>query len=130
MIHAMIAVMFLMAALIGWAPGDAFAGNETTRPPAFQTPETLNHEWLKIVEGRLAEVDPDTETIRIGTRDGGHVDFHYSEQTEVQGAEEDVVDCLSETSERSARVHFRTVDGKRMAVRIELLVNRTEADTE
>jgi hypothetical protein len=110
--------IILTAGLLVAVGAEAEISVKDLRPP--RAPAALIQEWLQVAEGPLTGVFPETEMIRIDTTHDGPLDFRYGAQTKVEGAQEDVIDCFSQ-SERRARVHFRMADGIRTAVRIELL---------
>jgi len=126
----MIRELFLMAALIGLLPAHMRLGNDSTALSPPKVPEALKQEWLQMVEGSLTEVNPERLLIQIESLQGEQMEFRYNERTQVEGAEEAVVGCFGPKYERRARVYFRTVDGSKMAVRIELLANRIGMDSD
>ena len=121
----MIRSTFLMAALVGLLPGFTYVGKNVARLTFHQPFTGLKEEGLRIAEGSLTEVNPETETIRVETLDGAQLVLRYTKRTQVEGMEDTVAGCFGPKNERSARVQFRTVDGRNMAARIELLPNET-----
>jgi hypothetical protein len=139
----MLGKLFLIAVLIG-SPGglaaSVFASSSArgaagtfatteTRLPLEKVTERLHQEWLQVAEGLVTDVNIETETVRVET-DGGQMDFRYDPQTDIENRDQAVIGCLEEQYERRARIYFRTVNGRRMAVRIELLVSRTEMSSD
>ena len=112
---------FLMAALVGLLPGFTYVGKNVARLAFLQPDSGLKQERLQIAEGSLTAVDPETQIIRIETLDGGHLVLHYTNRTQVEGMEDTVAGCFGPHNERNVRVQFQTVDGRNLAVRIELL---------
>jgi len=112
--------IFLLAALIGLAPGFVSVGKNVTglKPPPLAG---LKQERLQVTEGSLTEVNPESQTIQVKTLEGAQLVFHYNAGTLVEGMEDSVTGCFGPTNERKVRVHFRTVDGRVLAGRIELL---------
>lgn len=56
-------------------------------------------------QGRLVAVDPDARTLTIETVDGARMDFSYTEETEVSGADADVAG-LAPMAGSNVTVHY------------------------
>jgi hypothetical protein len=133
MVRQLVTQLLLTAVLIGLLPpGLLSASNGGGGVQPFKMPETipesLHRESLQTAEGPIFDVNLDTETVRIGSIDAGLIDVRYDDRTQVNDSEQALAGCLEQPNQRRARIHFRTVEGRRIAVRIELLANRAGAE--
>jgi YD repeat-containing protein len=72
-----------------------------------------------VAQGRLAQVDTDAKTIAIRTDDGTQMQFHYTAETKVTGAEDNPAG-LATMSGAQVTIAYKQVDKNLVATQIEV----------
>jgi hypothetical protein len=80
---------------------------------------TVSAQESRSIQGELIQVDTDAQTLVVRGEDGMPMQFQYTDETEVSGAQDSIAGLASEQNAR-VTVHFTEEDGARKATRIEV----------
>jgi hypothetical protein len=108
----------LVAAAFMMLAGASLAAQSpsTQQPPSSQNPSTLSRETT--ISGELTRVNPDTKMFAIKNATG-EIQFKYSDQTVVTGAQKTVAGLATMNGEQ-VTVSYRVENGSNMATKIEV----------
>lgn len=96
------------------------------QPQAAQEQPAPREPVLQFAEGALTRVDTQKQFIWIRTQDGKELQFSYNPGTEVEGAGE-TVEGISNMSGNDLKIYYRTEGNSNIAVKIQVLAQRTSA---
>ena len=99
---------------------------EEQRPQAAQEQPAPQEQALQFAEGTLTRVDKQRQFVWIRTQDGNELLFSYIPGTEVEGAG-DTVEGFSNMSGNDLKIYYRTEGNSNIAVKIQVLAQRTSA---
>ncbi len=71
------------------------------------------------IQGELVQVDTDAQTLVVRGEDGMPMQFQYTDETEVSGAQDSIAGLATEQNAK-VTVHFTEEEGARKATRIEV----------
>lgn len=75
---------------------------------------------LQLAEGELSKIDAQKQLLWIATADHKEIQFSYTTQTKVEGAD-DSVEGLSGMSGSHLKIHYKVIGGMNSAIRIEIV---------
>jgi hypothetical protein len=101
-------------------PVNPLSEDEQEELQSEQRPEPV----LQLAEGELASVNTEMQLIAIRTPDGAERKFSYSDETQVEGAE-DTVEGLAKKSGGTLRIHYQSLaPGTDVAKTVEVLEDK------
>ena len=106
----------IMIAVLAFTAGSVYVSAQQSQQP--QSQQSQSQQPL-VAQGRLAQVDTDAKTIAIRTDDGTQMQFHYTAETKVSGAEENPAG-LATMSGAQVTIAYKQVEKTLVATQIEV----------